>query len=471
MIRQFLLLIVSYYSYTIAPLIMDRGFMAYMLILALLSIINCYSIKEKNINIKGQYLRHSFVFLFGFIIVFYQYIIDYVLHFIESPDDVQSLIWYNQSIVCKALCLANVGLNSFLIGYLFIKCRTNIKQKDYNIQQNNTIKINSLNYLYLILLFLVIIYIITIDKNYLFNGYGKNASMGNTAFHIGIWIQGVLTAYIVMLSYTIKNNNINHYISNKEYLKVFKKPLVLCITMIILILMSGRRTEALRFMLLLGISYIYIKNIKIKLIKIIIPLIVISILFSILAFIRTSEKTTIADSLNMLNNSSSIFPATKELALNISSLHIALDNVPKHYPHLLGIPTLIGLSMLLPGFQPFILNFLDIPIIYQSSTYLICYAAFGDIRYYTLGTSILADIYINYGLLGLFFIPMLIGIILRKMENITFTNEKISIYSLGLSFCIYTQLIYMCRGTLTSPLTSVSYVLILTYLFRNKILK
>ena len=113
---QIILWLLSFYFFTIAPNVMDRSFMAGMLATAGFSIINCYRIKELNPNIRRQYLRHSFLFLLGFCIVFYQYIVDYVTHFIEYPNDVQSLIWYDQSKVCKALCLANVALNSFLIA-------------------------------------------------------------------------------------------------------------------------------------------------------------------------------------------------------------------------------------------------------------------------------------------------------------------------------------------------------------------
>lgn len=457
---QIFFLFSSIYFFTIAPNMMDRFFMAGMLAITGLSIINCYRIKELNPNIRGQYLRHSFLFLLGFCIVFYQYIIDYVTHFIEHPDDVQSLIWYDQAKVCKALCLANVALNSFLIGYLYIKKRYKERQYSFEFCQ-----FRNLELLYFICWCLVILYIITIDKTYLFNGYGKNAQMGDSAFHLSIWIQGVLIAYVVMKSYQMKQVGV--HISLKKYLRDFSRPLILCLIMTILILMSGRRTEAIRFILLLIISYIYIRNYKIHLVKLIIPIIILGFTFSVLAMIRIDGNATISEASDIIFNANTIFPPTQELAFNISSLHIALANIPDNYPYLYGIPTIIGFATIIPGLQPLVISYCNIPEIFQNSATLICFAAVGEVRYYSLGTSILADAYINFGIAGIVFVPLVLGVVLRKLEDYTFTDSRKSIYVLGISFSFFTNLLYMCRGTITSPIASLSYVLLLTFIISS----
>ena len=302
-----------------------------MLIIAFLSILNCYFRKEKNPNLRRQYLRHSFIFLIGYIIVFYQYIIDYVTHYIEKPDEVESLIWYSQDVVCRALCLANVGLNSFLLGYLYVK----MKYKNVHIKRTTNIRLGfrNVDVLFYISLLLIIVYVVSINKTYLFNGYGKNAQMGEIAFHVGIWLQGILTAYVAIVSFQIKNKN-KRLSSIGGYLRCFKKPLILCLIMAILILMSGRRTEALRYLLLLTISYLYIGNIKLSPIKLLIPVIIIAALFSVLALVRTNNNISIRESLSQMSEYKTLSPATQELAFNISSLHIALASVPKYFPFL-----------------------------------------------------------------------------------------------------------------------------------------
>ena len=465
MLIQVLLLITSFYCYTIAPVTMDRTFMAYMIVVAFGSILNCYCIKENNYYIKGQHFRHSFVFLLGYIIVFYQYIIDYVLYYIEKPEDVPSLIWYDQTVVCQSLCLANVGLNSFLLGYLWVKKRYN-PYKHIRGSYKEVLEFPNLRYLLIACWLLIIAYIVIVDKSYLFNGYGKNAHMGEMAYHIYIWIQGVLSAYIIVKSYVLKRERT--VLDFKKYLVLFGGPLILSLIMVALILMSGRRTEALRFILLLLISYLYMRGGKMSLLKILIPAILVTTFFSLLLYIRISNNTTLSDSLKILQQSSTISPITQELAFNISSLHIALANVPSIYPHLLGLSTIVGVSALVPGLQPFLVKIVDVPVIFSNSTNLICYAALGEVRYYTLGTSLLADIYINFGVIGIVIFPIFLGVLIRKLEHITFTPQKPNIYFMGVSFCIYAQLIYFSRATLTAPLTSISYVLIILFLFSKK---
>lgn len=462
MIVQFFLFLISLYFYNSAPHVMDREFMGGMLCIAFFSIYNCFKRKEKNIYIKKQYLRHSIIFLLGYCIVFYQYIVDYVFKFIDIYD-ADNLVWYDTTVVCKALCMANIALNSFLLGYILMKSKS-LKKDD---ETQYTYEFKSTKILYYICTILILLYIITIDKNYLFNGYGRNQQMGDIAFHIGIWIQGVLTAFVVIESYIVKNKYKN--MSFKCYVRTFYRPIVLCVIMIILILMSGRRTEALRFILLLLISFLYIQNYKIKIYKIFIPIILFSLLFYVISQIRLSGNTSISETLKSITNIKSIFPPTQELAFNISSLHIALSEVPLHYPFLYGIPTLLGILIIIPGIQSLILQHIPIPIIFQSSVNLICFAALGEVRYYTLGTSILADIYINFGIIGIILLPLLWGILIRKIEENTFCRKGKSVFMLGLAFCIYTNLIYMCRGTITSWLASLSYVLIVIFLFERKI--
>lgn len=464
MIIQFILLFLSFYCYTIAPKTMDRSFMTAMLLVAIISVFNCFYRKENNQYLKRQYLRHSSIFLLGFFIVFYQYIIDYVLHIINI-DDVQSLIWYDQRVVAKSLCLVNVALNSFLIGYLYKK--NNYKNRIAKENMSNNYTFRNLDVLYLFLWCLIIMYVVTVDKRFLFGGYGKNVRIDNSiSYHISIWIQGILTAYVVMLSYNLKKQYIK--VDLKQYFKIFKKPIFLCSIMIVLILMSGRRTEAIRYMLILMLSYMYIGNVRIKIKNFIIPCFGVTLLLTIIAMMRVESGQTFSESLETAQSLQTISPPTQELAFNISSLHIALSNVPSKIPYLYGIPTLIGFTNIIPGLQPFIVSHLDMPDVMMNSTNLICYAAVGEIRYYTLGTSILADIYVNFGIYGIFLIPAAIGYFLRILEDKTFSLTNNSIWLIGISFCFYSNLIYMCRASLTSPIASLSYVIIFIFLFRTK---
>lgn len=451
MLLQLFFLCLSFYFYREAPDVMDRSFMFANLLLAGLSISNCFVKKEKIIALKGQYMRHSLIFLVGFCVVFYQYDLDYVFHFIDA-EDVQSLIWYDTSFVAPALSLANVGLNSFLLGYLYIKI---------NCVCNNTERIPNVSFCFrkikiisLIAWMLLFIYIVVVNKKYLMGGYARGINPGEFASHIFIYLQGILIGLMTIISFSNRSNLKNA--SVKYFIKVFLNPLLLSLCIIVLVLMSGRRTEALRFVLLLGISYLYITRTKLKISKLIMPFVLFSLSLSVVSVLRMNNAGSITEAISYIRETNSISPLTQELAFNCCSLHIALSNVPSLIPYNYGLTIFLDFLLLIPGLQSFVFNYLAIPEVFQSSAFLLTELGLGSVDDWGLGTSILADIYCSLGIGGIVVIMFIIGMLIRKLELITFSSMG-SPYMLALSFCFYSGLIFMSRGSLATPMASVTY--------------
>lgn len=450
MLLQLFFLCLSFYFYREAPDVMDRSFMFANLLLAGLSIFNCFLRKEKIIALKGQYMRHSLIFLVGFCVVFYQYDLDYVFHFIDA-EDVQSLIWYDTSFVAPALSLANVGLNSFLLGYLYIKIcvYSNIKS-----MPNVSFCFRKIKIISLIAWVLLFIYIVTVNKKYLMGGYARGIDPGEFASHIFIYLQGILIGLMTIMSFSNRSNLENASI--KYFIKAFFNPLLLSLCVIVLVLMSGRRTEVLRFILLLGVSYLYITQTKIKISKLVIPFVLFSLSLSVVSVLRMNNAGSISEAISYIRESNSISPLTQELAFNCCSLHIALSNVPSLIPYNYGLTIFLDFLLLIPGLQSFVFNYLAIPEVFQSSAFLLTDLGLGSIDDWGLGTSILADIYCSLGIGGIVIIMFIIGMLMRKLELITFSSTG-SPYMLALSFCFYSGLIFMSRGSLATPMASFTY--------------
>ena len=96
--------------------IINKEHVAILLTIALLSVVSFFLKKEPNSKLKKQYFKHSVFFLIGYLIVHFQYPLDYLVGNISGND---KFIWINQRIVVKSLFISTLGLISFLLGYVW----------------------------------------------------------------------------------------------------------------------------------------------------------------------------------------------------------------------------------------------------------------------------------------------------------------------------------------------------------------
>ena len=94
--------------------IINKEHVAILLTIALLSVVSFFLKKEPNSKLKKQYFKHSVFFLIGYLIVHFQYPLDYLVGNISNDK----FIWINQRIVVKSLSY-QLGLISFLLGYVW----------------------------------------------------------------------------------------------------------------------------------------------------------------------------------------------------------------------------------------------------------------------------------------------------------------------------------------------------------------
>lgn len=463
---QIIFLFISIYSLYIAPTSLNRPYMLANCILAFVSIYSCYCHKEKNPLLKGQYLRHSALFLISYIVVFYQYFIDYSIGLITTVDTTSTIgriVWYNESLIPTCLAISNIGLNMFLLGYMFRKSKgimvTSVRKK---YEPRN---INILTCLNFILIFL---YVATINKDYLFNGYGKGLEMGETATRISGYLIPSICSQVAIQTYLLKKEVKN--ISVKTFISKFKAPFFMIMIMTGLILLSGRRTDAVLFLSVLLLAYLIVSKRPIK-IRYILPVVLgLSILMFVISEVRRDNGTSSNEAIEMLGkNNTTISPITQELAFNCSSLEIAMTDIPKKVPYLNGLTWVDSFISAIPAGPTVIGSFISIPLMFQKSDNLITILALG--RYeWGLGTSILADIYVNFGIAGIIVLMFLFGSCLRYLEEKSFSTNCTP-YIIGVSLVVYSSLIYMTRGSIWTPIGPVAYVFLLIWIFTKKQIK
>ena len=119
-------LIAAYFLYNEAPTSMNKDFMTICIALVAINISYFVLSRPKNgYSIKRIFVRHSYIFIICFFIVFFQADLDYILGFIDGN---MKMLWIDNNVVCKAMALSTVAICSILLGYnLFRSRETSIK--------------------------------------------------------------------------------------------------------------------------------------------------------------------------------------------------------------------------------------------------------------------------------------------------------------------------------------------------------
>lgn len=458
MILQYILLCISLYMYFDAPERMNKDFMILGVLIALTSVIKLIKTREKQTALKQQYMRHSYVFIVGFIIVFYQFYIDYIIGLV---DEDLKFIWIDSRYVCKSLALSNVALISFIIGYMKRKTQEpllSIITTQYVEKCSNKYGSVNLRCLYSFLLLLLCFYIICVNKEYLFGGYGQSEE-GGIAAEVNKFFYILLLFTLAYNSYMLKNKKVTtlyHFVHKNRVL------LLIISLRIFFILLSGARHECINLLFLLLISFLYVTEQKIKMRYIVFACLFFSLSFTIVGILRSSD-----DSLGTAVNSLpvSISPFTSELAGSIRTLHVAVTYVPEQIPYNKGVTVLGYFFLIFPGGRSLFFSLFGIPSYLMSSGSFFSTIILGEDASWQLGSSCVADIYICYGVIGVLCIFFLFGWLLRKIEYMTFVNRYSSLCIVSIGFLFYSHCFFINRESLFSSLFGISYLLIFSILF------
>lgn len=449
MIKYIIFLISSIIFYIYAPSSMNKEYMFIEVALSLFFTINFF-IKTRKNSRMGVF-SHSHIFIVIFLIVFYQFYIDYILGFIDTSE---KRTWINTSIVAKSLGLCNIAISSFLLGYKY-QLYKHIVRSNFHATPQTTIfpeKKFLCNIGYCMLAY----FIITADDGFFRSGYLTSEGQLDASFGIMVILQSVMITVFSLYCIEYKNNYNGESIINH-----FKRPGILVCIYAIAIILSGRRTEALRVVIMLLFAYIYVSGNKLNIKKTLAYLFVGVILTSVFGAIR-GEGQSFSQGIEFLTSNNTISPFTKELAGSINTVHIAMDNVPEIIPYNYGITFFASFALLVPGLDRLITYLMPNEIALNSSTQIANMYWGGSDWGYGTGSSIVADVYISFGVIGVVIVFLLIGRLFRKLEEIT-TNSN-NIYMFAMCIGVYSQILYACRTGVGVLFLSWTYACIIIYL-------
>ena len=471
MLRKFVFLgialLLSVY-YFIPSKNMDKEIMSLLLFLVGVSTFLFFSRKEKVSSLDGQFFKHSNFAVLGLLIVNFQYYLDYVL---GNVSDTNTFIFVNPTIVVKTLVLSFIGLLLFFVGYL------SYNEKKRYITRKETI-FNTKYLEWLVFVFLVL-YFSTINISYIMGGYNR-VDKGIGVAYIELLLNVFIIAVIIQKARNLilighRGIGLKDYISNLGI--IINGSLFLYLFAVIL---SGDRGPFIIMSLIVFAGYLFVTKRKIKKRYGLLLLLVGASLITLLGIARNfdsdfsfTEKVQMALQESPHNTKESFLPQTKELAGSVKATHHAVDFVPQQHDFLWGRFQFQQLITIVPFFSIFkSLIFEDVSEKYSSSATYVTWIFQGDYPTYGNGTSVIADFYFDFGLLGVVVGMFMFGYCIRIAEIKMYSNELPELFATVFFMVYIGTALYISRSSFLFELKTVVWVyvvlLINKYVFNKK---
>lgn len=447
---------------------MDKGIISFLLMLVGVCTFFFFYRNENEPNLKGQFFKHSMFAVIGLLIVNFQYYIDYLIGNIPATN---TFIFVNQTIVVKTLTLSLIGLLLFFVGYLSCK-----KKKVREVEKE---KVYNTKFLELSLVVFLVLYFSTLNYNYVLGGYGSE-DIGTGANYFELLYKIFIISIVIQ-----KSRNLivlgNTNISVKQYLYNLGLIFNTCLLLYLLtVVLSGDRGPLITFSLIVFAGYLFITKLKFKKRYGLILLLVGASLITLLGVARSfgsglsfADKMQLAFQENPFSTEKSFLPQTKELAGSVKANHHALDYVPNQHDFLYGRFQFQQLTVVLPFFNIFnVIIFDDVSKKYAGSASFVTWIFQGDRPTYGNGTSVIADFYFDFGLIGVIIGMFLFGYFMRKAELNMFTEKIPTLFSHSFFMVYIGSALYISRSSFLFEFRTVIWVIVVLlinrYIFNKK---
>ena len=440
----FISLICSVLLYLMAPACPNRAFLGVCVVIAtILLFIHIKGIYVEE-ELKNVYLRHSVIFLIAFFVVFFQKDLDYSLGILNKNSTSIGLFFAKSpQVVSKACALSLLALSSFMLGYYTYinRCRDCLASK-YVFRYTKEILIGGY--------FLLFLYIFQ-------HGIGDFAKGKDEDTTILIILQSVLLVLTVIYAYDIRYNSFDLKVKSRKFIV----PLILILLYVFVYFASGNRGGAIKVCLMLVVAYVFVSGNQVNNKRIATIAIAGAFAVSLLGIIRTmGDKKDVNAATELIAQKETISPLTVELAGSVNTVHIAMGNVPSKQDYNYGSSFFPRFNVLVPGLNRILAG------TYETSEDIITLMYFGGYMPswgWGFASSAIADVYISFGMLGVLIVFFIFGRFIHYLEYGTFCVRKSPLF-LVLSFCVYSQLISLCRGPFAILFLSWDYAAIMVFI-------
>ena len=494
LIFLFACLIITYILSTYDTSVLDRGLLAITLGLATLLMFIPF-VTKYNKQIKERYMRPTVIFILGYFIVFFQKYYDLLFGLIEETDPV----FVNEGLINRSLIISVSALIMFYIGYFLFRYRdkkrkvatrrqAEQKQAEQNpTEQKQTYQKQAFSkhthreqtYIYRtgplkILFWIVTALLCMISIKELATGEYSQAYLEKNAGSLGNYMSILyLVVFFTLLTVSVYNCITLKIFNLKGFIRQFGIISLVCLLgYSAIMVLIGRRLDIIVMITGLAIGIAYIKNMKPKLWKLVIALAVVTYIVSIIGIVRkVDDSSSISSKVEAMQyvmlEQKSIIPTTTELAGSLETFNYALDYVPSKHDYLYGSFHVRNIVSTIPFSSHFTANLFDPHWMYRSSDFFITYIIQGENYSYGNGSSINADLYLNYGIPGIIIGLFLLGVIFYRVEYnfCTKSNPKLLSILFFLIFAGYS--LPYCRAGYLAPINYIIFCYILVTIYSH----
>jgi hypothetical protein len=403
-------------------------------------------------------LRAVVLFLISYIIVHFQFYLDFV--FDISRD---RLLRNSVSSIIKSSLLSLIGLHSFLLAYINTK---------NNVVRKPRYTLSSIHFstgLLKILTSLSLLWLLYCGRGYYFRmTYGSVSLVGSQLAYAMLIFSLFKNSTFLLCVYEYQSNN------NKSIID-FIKSLGLLFNLTLLLhvvatLSSGDRGPAIYSIIgyLVAISVSTSKKIRYS--QFAVLLVGGALFISLWGIVRTSKSTEnisgqITNAYSDLKKENSLIPATKEMAGSVRTLHVSVENVPEFFPHTNGIFQLSYIFQSIP-FYSRLFPTLRSSVGFNNSAVFLTWVINGDTEASGVGTTCIADIYIDLGLIGVIILLFLWGIAVKRSELLfSVPLSSLSLFQVSLAYIVVSISVYIPRSAILFSLKDVVWLFIALFLF------
>lgn len=454
-----IIIIVEIYMYFFLPMYYNPRFHRLIMILSLLATTIFFRVQAFN-DVRQQTFRPIILFLIGYFIVFFQYNID-LLFGIKDCDDP---VFLSSSIILKSSLLSSLGLCSFYIGVLSVPIAKSVKSFRYDNPSYNAVGISKV-----IFLFSSFLWLIFNIKQCLSGTYSQSELENNAGSMSNYSTILFITSFFTYLTYIVYTNRPTQDIDFKKFLKLFGFFPHICLFVYVLLTLNlGDRGPIIIVISSYCSACLILTKKNISWAKLILLLIISASIASLIGMARGMVGDNMYEKLRVIETrpDQTCLPITSELAYSQITVNYAIENVPEKYDYFKGKFQIRQIFATIPFSSRVTKYFLDQDWKLRSSAFFITYLIQGENYTYGNGTSLIADLYMSFGALGVISLLFVLGMIIRKNEINIFCSTNSSLPQILLYICFSGYAVAESRSSLLSPLNFIAFSFILTYLIK-----
>lgn len=399
------------------------------------------------------WLRPSFIFIVGYLIVGYQLFFDVYIGFLSKDAD----LLITPKMLNKGVCFSSIGLLAFSMGYLAVQ----------NVPRN--ISSNKTKYPFLLILNIVLfLFFLTAVDSEMLSGETYAGSAEDETIASEYLLN--LIQFSIIAQHSI---NIDDKISFPRW--ILKMPHLFVITLAIYLgirIMSGDRGPVIYSLLALILGYTYSTRVFLKKKFIILLGIAGMLTMTLVGLSRALVSTSLSEKLSFgmeaykTVGNISISPLTMELAGSVRCNQLALkdinlDNSDYHYGEfqLRYLGSILVTNRVVESLFPTKRENTG-----SADYFTVKFFDDGNIRF-GLGSSCTADLFLDFGIIGMLICMSLIGSIFKKIDGamLDSNNKNTSYIWVCLIIGLGSYAIYLPRSIFIFLLRIPLYMFVILY--------